>query len=117
MYFTDPSLTVQIVEPIVVRLNHWAAPHGEGSSYTTWYIVPSARAEIIHQQNASKDQQCSLASYYYVNITPGASWHDLARVLYRTEQSKAAVDAFRVQLPKPEGQCLFVRVPKTLYIS
>ena len=100
MYFTDPSLTVQNAEPIFARLNHWAKPHGGG---TTYLIIPSARAEIIRQQNASKDQQCSLASYYYVNINPWASWHYLARILYKTEQSKAAIDAFRVQLPKPKG--------------
>ena len=100
MYFTDPSLTVQNAEPIFARLNHWAEPQ---SPYTTYHIVPSARAEIIRQQNASKDQQCSLASYYYVNIYPSASWHHLADIHYVTEQSKAAVDALRVQLPKPKG--------------
>ena len=103
LYFTDPSLTVQKVKPILVQLNDWAAPHGEGSTYITYHIVPKARANIIRQHNASNDQQCSLASYYYINIFPPASWHHLAGILYLTEQSKAAVDAFRVQLPKPKG--------------
>ena len=102
-YFTDPSLTVQKAKQIFVQLNDWAQPHGEGFTYFSYDVVPKARAKIICQHNASKDQQCSLASYYYVNIIPGASWHHLAGVLYMTEQSKAAVDAFRVQLPKPKG--------------
>ena len=99
-YFTDPSFSVQKVQPIFVQLNDWAEPRGGGSAY---HIVPNARTKIIRQHNASKDQQCSLASYYYVNIYPKASWHNLARILYSTEQSKAAVDAFRVQLPKTKG--------------
>ena len=99
-YFTDPSLTVQRVKTIFVQLNDWAQPHG---LVTRYQIIPNARAKIIRQHSASKDQQCSLASYYYVNINPKASWPNLARILYWTEQSKAAVDAFRVQLPKPKG--------------
>ena len=102
-YFTDPSLTAEKVKPIFVQLNNWAEPHGKGSTFTRYFIVPKARAKIIHQYNVSKDQQCSLASYYYVNIIPWASCHDLADMLYKTEQSKAAVDAFRVQLPKAKG--------------
>ena len=98
-YFTDPSLTVQKVKPILVQLNDWAEPRGK----VVYLLFPRARAKVIRQHNASKDHQYSLASYYYVNINSVASWHNLARVLYLTEQSKAAVDAFRVQLPKPKG--------------
>ena len=83
-----------------MQLNDWAEPRG---NITTLHLFPMARANIIRQLNASKDQQCSLASYYYVNIGPWASWHNLAGILYKTGQSKAAVDAFRVQLPKPKG--------------
>ena len=82
-----------------MQLNDWAQPHGN----VRYLLISTVRAKIIRQHNASKDQQCSLASYYYVNIIPGASWHDLAGILYLTGQSKAAVDAFQVQLPKPKG--------------
>ena len=86
-----------------MQLNDWAEPHGELTAYNAYFIVPKARAKIIRQHNASKDHQCSLATYYYVNIGPYASWHNLAGILYETEQSKAAVDALKVQLPKPKG--------------
>ena len=99
-YFTDPPLTVQMVKLIFLQLNDWAEPRGNN---TTIFLFPMTRANIIRQHNASKDQQCSLASYYYVNISPWASWETLALMLYKTGQSKAAVDAFRVQLPKPKG--------------
>lgn len=84
-----------------MEVNDWEKPSGMSSVY---YIFPRARADIIRGQNLSKDQQCSLASSYYVTVYPLASWHNLADILYQTGQPETALDAFRAQLPKLKGK-------------
>ena len=73
-------------------------------------IIPRARAAVIRSQYPSLNEQQTQAAFYYVNCNCNASWSDLAKKLswWREccgEEAAAAIETFKSQLPKPQGEC------------
>ena len=68
-------------------------------------VVPDARAGMIRHQHRSEHDQRRQGASYYVNVTPRASWGDLAKRLYECEEN-SAIQSFKACLPKQKGnQC------------
>ena len=84
-----------------MNMRDWARIGTPGG--TAWtFIVPDARARVIRHQYKSDGDQRRQGANYFVNVTPWASWEDLAWCLYRCEEHRA-LKTYKDVLPKPKG--------------
>ena len=51
--------------------------------------VPDSKLQEIRQQLSTEREKCLALGDYWVNTDPGASWEELARVLYQREEERA----------------------------